>query len=312
MLRLSLGTGYNSMIAAFKDWIQLRIDLGQPLPSTITGDSCCKTRRMLCALFPHLARRFSCHPTECPYRASQSGFVRVNEVATFEDLTYPCTPIIVDSKEALEHAVVTLGARADSCAPGLCRLSLGLDAEWEYHPERHGDAVVDKVSLLQLALDGENPCIYLIRLCRFPEYNQGFIPHCLSMFLQRRDIIFTGRQIGGDRRKLGRDFKIPSLVEESFTNWIELGKLASQCGKVVSGAVGLKELCYHVLKKNLPKESGTRKSAWGTSGNLSKEQIHYAALDAWASVRIFSVLAKSDNVTVRIGDVDRLSGSVVQ
>ena len=95
MLRLSLGTGYNSMIAAFKDWIKLRIDLGQPLPIIITGDSCCKTRAMLCKLFPHLARRLSCH--------DRCGSVGVNEVTTFEDLTYPCTPIIVDSLDALER-----------------------------------------------------------------------------------------------------------------------------------------------------------------------------------------------------------------
>jgi ribonuclease D len=62
---------------------------------------------------------------------------------------------------------------------------------------------------------------------------------------------------------------------------------------------GLKELAQKVLGVNLLKSKKISMSNWGLR-NLSLEQIHYAARDAWVSAAVIDQLRKSNSDTFRV------------
>jgi len=57
--------------------------------------------------------------------------------------------------------------------------------------------------------------------------------------------------VGGDLAKIGRDFAMPTLHDESTR--VELGKMAKDRAVVPSGSVSLQELTKIVLEKHLDK-----------------------------------------------------------
>ena len=66
-----------------------------------------------------------------------------------------------------------------------------------------------------------------------------------------RYIPVVGRNVGGDLAKIGRDFAMPTLHDESTR--VELGKMAKDRAVVPSGSVSLQELTKIVLEKHLDK-----------------------------------------------------------
>ncbi len=63
---------------------------------------------------------------------------------------------------------------------------------------------------------------------------------------------------------------------------------------------GLSFLCQRVLLKHLPKPPEVRCSNWSTSSDLTRRQIDYAALDAYAGVQVYSELVKKPNYGQRL------------
>ncbi|THU80100.1 hypothetical protein K435DRAFT_874751 [Dendrothele bispora CBS 962.96] len=158
---------------------------------------------------------------------------------------------------------------------------LGFDMEWEYSTGIGGTGS-KKTALIQLALPKS---VYLLRV-----YLLDKLPTPLLTILRSDRFIKVGRNIGGDFAKLRRDFSDFLLPEKSgnhYNGTIELGSYA-KCKQVVSEAnSSLSTLVAATLRTKLSKEM--RASEWG-SGVLTQSQIHYAALDAWVALEIFTTL----------------------
>ncbi len=91
----------------------------------------------------------------------------------------------------------------------------------------------------------------------------------------------VGVGVGEDLHRLRYYFNI-SMGD----NFCDLTKLAKQKG-VEAGS--LRGLCATLLKKRLSKS--VQLSNWARK-DLSPQQVHYAALDAWASREVYLALQK--------------------
>lgn len=121
------------------------------------------------------------------------------------------------------------------------------------------------------------------------------LPNNLAALLSNKNILKVGRSVGGDLRKLRRDYLNP---DASIEGRIELGKLAKQKMVVPSGKVGLAELAEKTLKRSLSKAPHVRLSNW--EGVLNDDQRKYAALDAWASLQIYKRLCEMRSENERL------------
>ncbi len=252
LFRLMLGTGSDSLERAARAVKEPRDALGVDTEiETWASDICCADRATIESVFPHLKEKA----------------ITNSPASSMDDLKLPTEPLVIDTYDCVIRVVDVLGMRADTLrGHGLDMLTLSLDCEWVYPG--------GKVALLQLAINDPviGKQVWLIRTVKLGDV----LPRQLKRFLLRRDIRFVGRQLGGDKSKLGRDFDIPELLEMA-DNWIELGALSAACYKVelgISGHSSLALLSSRILGKRLNKEQ--QSSDWNQDV-LSAEQIQYAA-----------------------------------
>ncbi|KAG5683740.1 hypothetical protein PVAND_013005 [Polypedilum vanderplanki] len=145
---------------------------------------------------------------------------------------------------------------------------LGFDCEWvTVNNERR------KVALIQLC-SGEGYCV-LFRVCKF-----STIPLELRMILENPEIIKIGVSCNEDAKNLMNDYsiKMNGAFDLRF-----LAILASH------KAEGLAKLSKSILNIELDKNWRITCSDWEIT-ELSKEQIDYAAKDAFVAVEIFKKL----------------------
>ena len=124
---------------------------------------------------------------------------------------------------------------------------VAVDAEWVVHLTNCGFVgKVGKVALIQLSYYNEAKQIKTLVL-----RVQGFqkLPVNLQNIL--RYIPVFGRNVGGDLAKIGRDFAMSTLHDESTR--VELGKMAKDRAVVPSGSASMQELTKIVLEKHLDK-----------------------------------------------------------
>ena len=92
----------------------------------------------------------------------------------------------------------------------------------------------DAAAVLQIAV---NDCVlgqhvYVFHLSQLCQHSPKRLqPRSLAQFLMRNDVIFCGRQLGGDRAALTRQFENLSALktdgDDNLPNWVGLGALAS-------------------------------------------------------------------------------------
>ena len=126
-----------------------------------------------------------------------------------------------------------------------------------------------EVSLLQIATEEE---CFLFRL------NKIGLPKSLVSLLEDHTIIKVGLSLRDDITALSR--------REAFTpgSFVELQKL---CGGYGIRELGLQKIYAILFAERMSKSQ--RMSDW-EAAQLSPAQAHYAALDAWASLRIYTTL----------------------
>ncbi|MFC2560920.1 3'-5' exonuclease [Porphyromonas pasteri] len=126
-----------------------------------------------------------------------------------------------------------------------------------------------EVSLLQIATEEE---CFLFRL------NKMGLPKSLISLLEDPAIIKVGLSLRDDITALSR--------REAFTpgSFVELQKL---CGGYGIRELGLQKIYAILFAERMSKSQ--RMSDWEAK-KLSPAQAHYAALDAWASLRIYTTL----------------------
>ncbi|KAK0246140.1 hypothetical protein EDD85DRAFT_944545 [Armillaria nabsnona] len=164
-------------------------------------------------------------------------------------------------------------------------LVVGLDSEWSVDPDAqhlgHNDC--RQTAIVQIAYNN-NIWIFQLNehLC------SGHFPSQLITFLKNPRILKVGRNIKLDLRNLQEE----SGVMEPFAGDINIAHLAEQKGIVKNTQTGLADLCAKVLKVHLDKDPATRVSPDWASDELSSDQLQYAALNAWASLRVYEELEK--------------------
>ncbi|KAF6741348.1 hypothetical protein DFP72DRAFT_1116992 [Ephemerocybe angulata] len=161
-------------------------------------------------------------------------------------------------------------------------LTVGLDTEWnvDLDSRRRGVPERKQTAVMQLA---HHNSIFIILLTEFLESNS--IPPQLSTFLANPQVLKVGKNIAQDLQFLEEDFK----SKQKFVGACDIGQLAKDKNMVETARVGLAELCKKALSCTLQKDQAIQVSNFW-SGDLSPQQLRYAALDVWASLKVYEAL----------------------
>lgn len=153
-------------------------------------------------------------------------------------------------------------------------IAVGFDAEWTFNRNRPAWHPVATVQVAHPRFG-----VLILRLTSLTT-----IPQALLSLLARGDIAKVGRSIAGDISRLQTSYPDQLLT---VRNTVELSTFCKDRGLVPTGAkTDLASLCGTVLKRYLGKESSIRESDWSID-ELSEDQKKYAALDAWASLKVY-------------------------
>uniref|UniRef100_A0AAY5ESH4 DNA 3'-5' helicase n=1 Tax=Electrophorus electricus TaxID=8005 RepID=A0AAY5ESH4_ELEEL len=187
------------------------------------------------------------------------------------------TGTVIYSQEKNDCSFLSEDLRS-SLAPGS---AVGFDLEW---PPSFTKGKSKKVALVQLCAT-EEKC-YLFHISSM----SGFPPG-LKMLLEDENIRKVGVGIEGDKWKLLSDYDV------KMKSFVELSDLANDKLKCME-KWSLDGLVKHLFKKKLFKNNDVRCGHWDDF-ELTQEQKHYAATDAYVSVvcsvnifTIFSCLIK--------------------
>ncbi len=164
----------------------------------------------------------------------------------------------IDTEEKAEKAIAILSREK----------IVGFDTETRPSFTR---GVAHKIALLQLATDKFG---YLFRL------NKIGIPDCVTAFLSDPKIIKVGLSVKDDFHQMAsrRKFTPAGFVE-----------LQDLCGEMGIGEKGLQRLYCLLFHERISKNQ--QLSNWETE-TLTESQRQYAAIDAWACLRIYDYLSE--------------------
>lgn len=139
----------------------------------------------------------------------------------------------------------------------------------------------------------------------------GRVPHKMKLLLENPRIWKVGRLIEGDVKKLKKGCPSSRINYQGIHDLAVLAK--EQCVYCGIKNISLADLCARVLHKRLSKNVSERTSNWWSNPQLTTTQIRYAALDAYASRRIFEVLASlnAPQLGSQIDDQSTLQGAHV-
>lgn len=141
--------------------------------------------------------------------------------------------------------------------------------------------------------------IFQLSLCG--DGSAQFAPEVLRRVINNPKVIKVGVGLDDDALELYRWSKESQSSQNQQQLWEMTSRLDIGCilGARNDRRAGLKELAQKVLGVNLLKSKKISMSNWGLR-NLSLEQIHYAARDAWVSAAVIDQLRKSNSDTFRV------------
>ncbi|XP_050372223.1 3'-5' exonuclease-like isoform X1 [Argentina anserina] len=150
--------------------------------------------------------------------------------------------------------------------------AVGFDIEWK--PTFQRGVPPGKVAVLQIC--GDTSCCHVMHIIH------SGIPRSLQLLLESSSILKVGAGIANDAVKIFKDYNvsIKALEDLSFLANQKLGD---------SQNWGLASLTEKLICKQLLKPKKIRLGNWETK-YLSKEQLQYAATDAYASWYLHEVL----------------------
>ncbi|KAK4510791.1 uncharacterized protein ATC70_005224 [Mucor velutinosus] len=142
---------------------------------------------------------------------------------------------------------------------------IGLDTEWNVNDDPH----YDQVDVIQIAHGNTVDVLHIDRSWL-----------ALPKELVNADITKVGRSIGVDFSRLNNRFGIECKTK------LELGSFCSARQLISTGTMSLSDISLCIL--GAPLDKGPQRSAWNMA-DLSPDLLNYAAIDAWASLAIYSV-----------------------
>ncbi|KAK9901438.1 hypothetical protein M0R45_002124 [Rubus argutus] len=186
---------------------------------------------------------------------------------TFEgQITYSRTAVEVE-KAAME-VLKTQEAKKNE----MDKNAVGFDIEWK--PTFKRGVPPGKVAVLQICVDTSCQVMHIIH---------SGIPQSLQLLLESSSILKVGVGIANDAVKFLKDYNVSIKAVE------DLSCLANQKLTEHSKNWGLASLTKKLICKQLLKPKKIQCSNWETN-YLSKEQLQYAATDAFASWYLYKVL----------------------
>jgi ribonuclease D len=169
---------------------------------------------------------------------------------------------VVDTEKKLSEAIMYLST---------CR-EIGFDTETKPNFSKNSH---NRMALLQLSSDEK---CFLIRLNRFDK-----MPATLEKFLKNENVKKIGLSLKDDFQGLH------SITKITPANFIDLQKYVVQFG---IEDMSLQKIYAIMFAKRISKRE--RLSNWENT-NLTDKQKMYAAIDAWACLRIYRFLEMSKN-----------------
>ncbi|KAI9354920.1 ribonuclease H-like domain-containing protein [Pilaira anomala] len=162
----------------------------------------------------------------------------------------------------------------------------GVDLEWP--PCFIKGQSENKVTLVQICSESR---ILLIQLPRI----QGGFPLELRRFFEDKNILKSGVNIAADGQKLYRDF---GFITNGLVELRDLAEMAITPKLAISHLRSLRALTGIFLDQNMAKGK-VRLSNWGKL-TLTPLQIRYAALDAYASYKLYVELDKLKDTSKKL------------
>ncbi|XP_014284328.1 3'-5' exonuclease [Halyomorpha halys] len=166
------------------------------------------------------------------------------------------------------------------------KLVFGFDVEWPFTYKAGPGG--GKVALIQMC--PEKRVCFLFHVSSFKS-----LPKTLVLLLKHPRVKLTGLNIANDIRKIGRDFRI-DVTDILQNNLVELCTLANKKLNV-SHRWSLDGLVLNQLNVVLEKPKDVRISNWAAN-RLKKEQVMYAAADAYASLAVYNYLMKTESPNI--------------
>ncbi|KAK7016160.1 hypothetical protein R3P38DRAFT_2786521 [Favolaschia claudopus] len=232
-------------------------------PLVVFSDDPVKDKPLLLAAFPSLAEGLT------PVAAAH-GFCPL-EIPDSISIQFLGTSALIDA--ALSPLTAVLDADPDA------HLSISIDAEWNMS-RKIG------VSILQLAPHSESDSIFIIPVHKFDH-----LPGSLLRLLISNRVFKIGNSVSADCTRLKKQF--PQLKDQSSFNTIDLKQYSIERGVIGRKDPGsLDVLAEKVLNVYLSKDDSLRKNEEWEIIPLRSHLLDYAALDVYASQRIFAEVTK--------------------
>ncbi|PBK95300.1 hypothetical protein ARMGADRAFT_795222 [Armillaria gallica] len=213
----------------------------------------------------------------------RAGIRPITQHGDLETMELPSHVKVVVQKSTLQIEATVLSLIASMPDDEESVLVIGLDSEWSVDLDARRLGLNDRrqTAIVQLAY---KDTIWIFQLN--DHIRSGHFPSQLITFLKNPHILKVGRNVSLDLRNLQEE----SGVKQPFAGGIDIAHLAKRKGVVKNTRIGLADLCAKVLKVHLDKDPATRISPDWHSDELSSEQLRYAALDAWASLKVYEEL----------------------
>ncbi|KAG6808594.1 hypothetical protein H0H92_003610 [Tricholoma furcatifolium] len=159
---------------------------------------------------------------------------------------------------------------------------IGLDSEWNVETSERGYVTGrGQTAILQIAVEKK---VYILQIGQMLAGSE--LPLVLKQVLTNPRIIKVGRCVASDLKYLEQVCR----SDIPFVGGIDIASLAKKKLVVSSARVSLSDLCAIVLNRCLKKNVSERTSCAWEEEELTRAQIRYAALDAWASLLVYHVL----------------------
>ena len=184
---------------------------------------------------------------------------------------------------------------------------ISVDCEWKVPRNSRGMATgkPSKINLIQIGYyDSQD----ILRAILIQTRLLKTLPTRLVALFQMDECKIAGVNVGGDLKKIGRDFNLQNVIKGmDKERIINLGVHARKRDVVQSGNVSLHDLCKVVLGETIEKSENVRFSEWD-SKQLTQDQIKYAALDAIVSLCIFTEMVKKPDLAERLKKEEAVPG----
>jgi hypothetical protein len=114
------------------------------------------------------------------------------------------------------------------------------------------------------------------------------LPHHLKLLLSNPNVLKVGRLVNADLQCLQKACE----QSEPFVGGLDLAKLAKERNLISTARCSLSDICAAVLGKRLDKNVSERLSNQWENDELTKDQIDYAAQDAYVSLVLYHAISR--------------------